>query len=167
MSESGTTFETPRFETFGPMQLAGIREYFTPETAHGIPELWRRFQETWMGKIPGRTGDADYGVSLRPSSGDAGFDYLVCEEVTDLLALSDELVTTSLPAVEYAIFPFNKHITQMGQTVGAILMEWIPESGYEIADTTDGVMVLERYTDDFNMETGAGVELWFPVKAKG
>jgi AraC family transcriptional regulator len=70
----------------------------------------------------------------------------------------------SLPALRYARFRHEGHISDIRSTCAAIFDDWLPASGRE-ADHTY-FSFLEYYGPDFNPQTGMGtVEVWVALKA--
>ena len=61
----------------------------------------------------------------------------------------------------YAVFSHTEHVSSIPKTIDAIWSKWVPDSGLNVAE----VPCFERYTDDFNPQTGmGGMEIWIPVQ---
>ncbi|MEX1230191.1 MAG: GyrI-like domain-containing protein [Planctomycetaceae bacterium] len=151
--------ESPRFETAGEKQIAGVNETYSFENRVNIPRQWEQFAPQ-IGKMPGQVGTSSYGVcwNYKPNT---GFDYLTGVEVDGKTALPKDFTTVTLPAARYAVFAHRKHVSAIPQTIDAIWHKWLPNSGHEAADAP----CFERYTEEFDPETGTGgMEIWIPLK---
>jgi AraC family transcriptional regulator len=154
--------EIPRFENGRPLLIAGLRERLTDD-AGNIPALWQRFVP-YIGNVPGQAGHIAYGVSLFKGDGSCGCEYyLAGVEVSDFSGLPGEFSHLRIPAHKYAVFPHREHVSRLWNTIDAIGRKWLPNSGHEIA--TDARGFFERYSEDFNPQTGmGGMEVWMPIK---
>jgi AraC family transcriptional regulator len=154
--------ETPRFEDGKPLRIAGLQERLT-DNADNIPALWQRFVP-YIGKVPGQVGHIAYGVTLFKGGGSRDCEYyLAGAEVSDFSGLPAELSQLRIPAHKYAVFPHLDHVSRLWNTIDAIGRKWLPNSGYEIAADAPGFF--ERYTEEFNSQTGTGgMEVWMPIK---
>ena len=81
--------------------------------------------------------------------------------------LPQALSHVSIPEQKYAVFPHCDHVWKLSNTVETILSKWLPQSGYEIAHAnTDAPDFFERYSEEFNPQTGTGgMEIWLPIKS--
>jgi AraC family transcriptional regulator len=151
--------DQPRFEQGRELLIAGPSETYTFETRVNIPAQWGRFAPQ-LGKIPGQIGNTTYGVCWNYQPG-AGFDYLSGVEVGDTSKLPAGFSQVRIPAARYAVFTHHKHVSAIPQTLEAIWKKWLPNSGYQAADSPS----FERYTEEFNPQTGiGGTEIWLPIK---
>lgn len=149
--------EPVRFEERGPLIIAGLSGTFTPQTRDGIPELWKRFAPH-IGKVPGQVGQVAYGVS---SMRGGSIDYVAGVEVLDGTKLPDGFRKVRQMAKTYAVFEHRGHVSTIPETVGAISNDWLPKSGWAIAD---GPQVIERYGEDFDPKTSSGLtEILIPL----
>jgi len=154
------TLEPPRFETGRTLLVAGLGERYSFETNHGIPLQWQRFVP-YIGNIPGQVGNVTYGVCCN-ADGEGNFEYIAGVEVSSFDDLPPELRRVRIPAQRYAVFTHRDHIAAIRGTVYTIWNQWLPNSGYKVADAPD----FERYDEDFNPQTGTGkVEIWLPLKS--
>lgn len=150
----------PRFETGGPLLIAGLSERYTFETNQGIPLLWQRFAP-WIGNIPGQVGSIAYGVCCN-ADGAGNFEYLAGVEVASFDDLPAEFRRVRIAEHRYVVFTHTGHISGIRGTWYTILNQWFPQSGHEIADAPD----FERYDDGFDPQTGNGkVEIWLPLRS--
>jgi AraC family transcriptional regulator len=144
----------------GPAKtLAGLKMRYAHDAIAGIPSQWQRFN-AMEGDVPGRTGEASYGVCM---TGDAaGFDYIACVEVKPSATIEGELTRLVIAPQTYAVFAHAGHITEMRATFDAIWNGWFPKSGRKMAEAP----LFERYGPEFDAETGnGGFEIWIPLKA--
>jgi AraC family transcriptional regulator len=156
----------PRFESHGPLLMAGLQARYTCETLDDIPKQWERFISQ-VRKISSRVGEADYGLCIDMSAGDNGFDYVTGVQVSDLANLPAEWVGVRIPAQTYAVFSHLGHVSTIRHIARAIGEEWLPQSGREPAQPSRGEPnLIERYGRQFDPNTGTGdIELWLPIKA--
>jgi AraC family transcriptional regulator len=154
--------ETPRFEDGKPLLIAGLRERLT-DNADNIPALWQRFVP-YIGNVPGQLGHIAYGVTLFKGGANCDCEYyLAGVEVSDFSGLPAELNPLRIPEHKYAVFPHLEHVSRIWNTIDAIGRKWLPTSGYEIASDAPGFF--ERYSEEFNPQTGTGsMEVWMPIK---
>jgi AraC family transcriptional regulator len=151
--------DPPRFENGKPMLLAGMMERYNYETVSGIPALWQRFNRHF-GTIPGQVGKVAYGV-CNNFDDDGNLDYMAAAEVKSFDGLPKEFARLRLAAQRYAVFVHRGHVSKIRGTFHAILSEWMPKSGHEVADAPD----FERYAEDFDPRTGnGGIEICIPLK---
>jgi AraC family transcriptional regulator len=157
--------EEPRFEEGGPMVLAGLSRVFTWSEMGEIPTLWNEFGPR-IGSIPGEVGEAAYGVNMAPPAEGGDFGYMAAVEVSDGAPAPADLTQVRLPAQRYAVFPHHGHVTELPGTIGAIMNEWLPQSGHRSPEVgPGGVVFLERYSEQFDPETGrGGMEVWMPIE---
>jgi AraC family transcriptional regulator len=151
----------PRFEDGKPLLIAGLMERYSGTEAD-FPAQWQRFAP-YIGHIPGQVGEAAYGVISAVPGGGGGFDYLSGVEVFGFAALPDEFSRLHIPARRYVVFEHRGHVSAIRNTMAAIWNEWLPQSGYEVAESAE---FFERYGEEFDPRTGLGVvEIWIPLKA--
>jgi AraC family transcriptional regulator len=151
--------EPTRFETGKAMLVAGVSERVSTDNGAGIPALWRRFHQC-VQRFPGRIGQVAYGVCC--NGDDAGnFDYIAGVEVADFSDLPREFSRVRIPAQRYAVFAHKDHISTIRRSVNTIWNQWLPSSGYKVADAPS----FERYDEKFDPSTGnGGLEIWVPIK---
>jgi predicted transcriptional regulator YdeE len=154
----GLGLGAPRFENSREMVIAGLNAHYTPQTRGEIPKQWQQFVPR-LGEISGKVGNATYGVVWR-STPDFAFDYLCGVEVKSTDKLPAGFTHTALPQQRYAVFEHRDHISKIAQTIDALWNRWAPECGLKIAQTP----CFERYTEEFNPQTGmGGTEIWIPI----
>jgi AraC family transcriptional regulator len=150
-----------RFEDHGPMLIVGLTERYTQATRAGIPAQWQRFTPH-LGHVPGQTNSDAYGVCYNTDD-EANMDYMCGVEVRNFANVPQELERLRIPPQHYAVFEHRGHISSINETFKSIFGEWLPGSGYEMADAP----LFERYPPRFDGRTGAGgLEVWVPVEKK-
>ncbi|MBX3414687.1 MAG: GyrI-like domain-containing protein [Pirellulales bacterium] len=147
--------DPPRFERGRERLVAGLNETYTFETRVNIPTQWERLARQ-LGNSPSQVGQASYGVCWNYKPG-VGFDYLAGIEVTDTGTLPRNFTQVQLPAARYAVFTHRGHVSKISETLEAIWSKWLPNSGHTPAESPS----FERYSEDFNPQTGmGGIEIW-------
>jgi AraC family transcriptional regulator len=160
MSEtSGVELHEPRREAGAALLVAGLRERCSNETVAGIPMQWHRFGPH-MAAMPGRVGGKAYGV-CRGFDDSGHFDYVCGVEVSSLSGLDPELSGVRIAPCEYLVFRHSGHVSGIHGTWQAIMSNWLPASGFRLADAPN----FERYSEDFDGVRGTGeVEIWIPIE---
>ena len=158
MSTSPTRISPPRFESREARLVAGIRVRYAHDQTAGIPVQWGRLHD--LGDIPGRIGDAAYGV-CSAFDAEASLDYLCGFEVDPATSLPAGVDRIAVPAQRYAVFHQPGHIATIRIAFSAIWNFWLPGSGHKVA----AAPVLERYGPEFDPRTGTGgFEIWLPIE---
>jgi len=152
---------SPRFETPGPVLIAGIGRRFNCDDFVGIPALWQEFHPH-LGEVSGQKGAAAYGVVAHTTADDHSYFYLAGVEVSDFCDLDSSFTGIRLPAQRWAVFRNEGHITTITSTIAAVFDQALPAAGLTAANRPD---LLERYGESFDPQTGnGGYEIWVPVK---
>lgn len=148
----------PRFVDGEAMLIAGVGQRYEYGAMDGIPGQWQRFAPH-IGHIPSEAGDDfSYGVCVNTDAN--GFDYICGVAVQDFSDLEADMTRLRVPAQRYAVFRHSDHISKIRGTMNAIMSDWLPRSGYEIADAA----LFERYGPEFDPVSGnGGFEIWVPV----
>ena len=158
-----TELEPPCLENGRALLIAGLQSHYTAETMKDLPAQWQRFAPH-IGKIRGQMGRATYGICWQPREG-SGIEYLTGVEVSGFVGLPGEFTVASIPAQRYAVFSHRGHVSKLYETCDAI-SRWLPESGYQHSDEAETPAFFERYTEEFNPQTGiGGMEVWVPLKS--
>jgi AraC family transcriptional regulator len=156
-----TQLPPPRFEDHGPMLVVGLMERYTQATRAGIPAQWQRFIPH-IGNVPGQANGDAYGVCYNTDD-EANMDYLAGVEVRNFANVPQDLERLRIPQHHYAVFEHREHISSLQETYKTIFGQWLPASGYDMADAP----LFERYPPSFDGRTGAGgLEVWIPVEKK-
>jgi AraC family transcriptional regulator len=155
---SKSKLKEPRIQEAKSLLIAGLQHHYTPQTVGEIPQLWQRLMP-YLGKIAGQAGRSTYGVGFNNS--ERGFDYIAGVEVANFSGVPKEFSKLTIPAQKYYVFVHEGHVSEIPKTIGAIINEWVPASGYKFAALPS---MLERYGEDFNPQTGTGdMEIWVPA----
>jgi AraC family transcriptional regulator len=156
-----TPLSPPRFEEHGPMLVAGLMERYTQATRAGIPSLWQRWVPH-IGHVPGQVGGDAYGVCYNTDD-EANMDYLAGVEVRNFADVPPEFARLRIAPHRYAVFEHRDHISSLQETYKSLFGQWLPASGYEMADAP----LFERYGPSFDGRSGTGgLEVWIPVEKK-
>lgn len=153
---------SPRFETAGPIHVAGIRAHYSCGGDARIGAQWQKLGEM-MPKLPPQIRPVAYGVCFdRPGD----LEYVAGIEVAPDAEVGASVSKLSLPAHRYAVFPHDGHVSALAQTCAAIFRDWAPGSGCELVREKDGTqMFFERYGQSFDPQAGRGdIEVWVPIK---
>lgn len=152
--------QAPRFETAGPLLIAGMGERFSFETTPKIPGLWQRFSPS-IGAITNQIDGCTYGVCHNRDE-QGGFDYLAGIEVSNFAALAERFQRMKIPVHSYAVFIHPGHIARLRDSFAYIWNHWLPQSGYTVGDSPEFV----RCSHDFDPAAGHGrVEIYVPIEA--
>ena len=158
-TETIPEIEAPRFENRPAIRFAGFVERYDCQSPSGIPDQWQRFAPH-LGRIPGQTGDAAYGVCFHFDA-EGNFDYMCGVEIAGRPELPPGFATLDVAAAKYAVFVHRGHIAGIRSTLMAIWRHWIPKSDLKPA----AAPTFERYGREFNPQTGlGGVEIWIPIE---
>ena len=110
---------------------------------------------------------------------DSGFDFYIAAELPDRLRtrlddptvlgpeFADRFEDISIPAQTYAIFETEKcpyPTAQHNDLRRRIAEEWLPSSGYQLADAPEIVMSFWYRSEE--MRNQRQIKLWIPVKRK-
>jgi predicted transcriptional regulator YdeE len=149
-----------RFEDQPARTLAGVQKRYSRATAEKeIPGQWAQFMTQEDG-VPGRVGKVSYGVSLEQDQ-DCNFTYMTAVEVKPETAPPAGLQKLSLPSSRYAVFTVAGDVTTLPPTLEKICTQWMPDCGLKLAHAP----WIERYAEDFTMESKGKVEVWLPLDA--
>ncbi len=150
----------PRREHGEALLIVGLRARYSLETIAGIPAQWQRFGP-YIDTIPARADGKAYGV-CREFDEAGHYDYVCGVAVSRTAELPADLSTMRIAAREYLVFRHAGHVAGIPATWRAIMNDWLPASGYRIADAPS----FERYAEDFDPHTGlGGIEIWIPIEA--
>ncbi len=153
------SLEPPRFETHKPLLIVGLGERYNAENSAGIPAQWQRFAPH-IGHIPEQVGRTTYGVLC--NSDDAGnTEYISGVEVSGFSKAPAELSRLRIPEARYAVFTHRDHIAAILRTWFTNFNQWLPESGYQLAEGPE----FELYGENYDPNDGSGgLEIWIPIK---
>jgi AraC family transcriptional regulator len=81
--------------------------------------------------------------------------------VADFASSPKEFARLRVAEQRYAVFSHHDHVSTVRGTFMAIFNDWLPKSGYRMADAP----LFERYDERFDPRTGTGgFEIWIPLK---
>jgi AraC family transcriptional regulator len=154
-----TRIEPDRIVEGSAMLLGGLRRVHTyGGAAESIPVQWDDFRQ--LGTLPGQQGTTTYGVMCGADPVAKTFEYMCAAEVESLDALPREYGRMRVPAQRYAVFAHRGPAATLHLTWDAIWSDWIPRSGYQLANTPE----FEVYDARFDPRTGTGViEVWASI----
>lgn len=141
------------------MLLAGVRRVHSFDgAAQSIPEQWQAFGG--LGTLPGQQGATVYGVVCGADPPARTFEYMIGVQVAAFDALPPGLGRMRIPAQRYAVFVNADGPSALRATWDAIWNDWLPRSGYQMANTPE----FEVYDERFDARTGSGViEVWASI----
>lgn len=149
----------PRFEQSAARNISGLNQTYTFENRSDIPQQWHQFAPQ-IGTVPGQLGGDSYGVCWNYQPG-RGFDYLTGVEVRQGSPQPAGFQQVQLPAGRYAVFTHQGNVSTIPTALEKIWSQWLPDSGFQAAQSPS----FERYTPEFNPETGSGgIEFWVPLQ---
>jgi len=149
-----------RFVDSDSMLLAGLDKHFAFSTMAEIPKLWGDFVP-FLGSVSGQVGNVAYGLSY--DMNDSGFRYMAAVEIEQIGPLPEGFVTKSLPALRYAVFQHEEHLSKLCITIDSIWHQWLPSSGEVV---TDPSIMFERYGPGFCPDAGKGdLEIWLAINS--
>lgn len=121
--------------------------------------LWGKLGERFA-EIPHADPDAGFGVHTWV---DSKHQYLAGLAVRGNGVIPAGMTEQRFDAHIYAVFVHTGQMSGLAQTLGGILDEWLPGSGYE----RDGEFYFEYYDDRFKPGSGDSIIfLWVPVRKK-
>ncbi|HEX6911601.1 MAG TPA: GyrI-like domain-containing protein [Longimicrobium sp.] len=150
-----------RFEQGRPMLLAGLRRQHTfADAARGIAAQWRELREG--PPVPHRQGGVAYGVLCGGDPAAQVMEYMCAVEVSEFDAAHAGRMR--VPPQRYAVFEHAGPAAALQATWLAIWNEWLPRSGYGMANGPE----FEVYDERFDPRTGTGVvEVWTSIVPAG
>lgn len=155
-----TSTLSPKYETRGPLLLAGASQRYSSVEPEQFAQQWKRFAP-FIGKTPGQVGKTTYGAVI--GEGPTSFSYMTAVEVSDASSLPKELKTLALNAPRYAVFHHKGNVGTIHETMNAIYEEFMPTVERNLAG---GASFVERYGASFDPKTGGGgFDILVPLKA--
>ena len=146
--------------------VAANAKTFSYEGAkESIPKFWQEHFQTGMGQyICG-----EYGINIDLEMSQENFEYLIADPYNPQKDVPKGLVTRTIPAFDWAVFPCKGAMPNALQDVNTkIYTEWLPAlKEYEFA----AGYCVEYYDDPTKYEKGTQdenyyCEIWIPVKKK-
>jgi AraC family transcriptional regulator len=156
----GVKLEAPRFERTGELKFIGLSEPFTYGDTARIPSQWRRFMADFYPRIEHKSQSIPVGIVTSGSDGDTDLCYTCAVEVSRFDTVPAGLTSLAVKPASYAVFPHNRHVSELSQTYAAIWNDWFPASGHKPAEAPS----LERPNVTFDPRSGEGGQtLWIPL----
>ena len=141
------------------MLFVGLLEHVLFSQMQTIASQWQRFMPRY-GEIDDKAHPIPVGISTNLDD-EGNFDYVCALEVKRSISVPKGMVQLAVPAQTYAVFRHSRHVSEIGQTYGAIWNEWLPPQGRSIADGAS----IERHLETFDTNTGfGGVEIYIPIR---
>ena len=130
-----------------------------------VPQFWQEHFQTGMGQyICG-----EYGINIDLEMSQENFEYLIADPYNPQKDVPEGLVTRTIPAFDWAVFPCKGAMPNALQDVNTkIYTEWLPAlKEYEFA----AGYCVEYYDDPTKYAKGTQdenyyCEIWIPVKKK-
>lgn len=149
-------------DAFTVMGAAKTFPYDEAKTA--IPQFWAELFQSGDGKVCGM-----YGVNIDGHADSKAFEYLIGDPYDGHAPVPAGLVTRTVPALTWAVFPCVGPMPNAMQQVNErIFSEWLP--GCRAYELSNGYCV-ELYDDPHKHAKGVQderyyCEIWMPVKSK-
>lgn len=165
----GGSMLTPEFVQEPARTVAGLSARFTSVLAptadnlQVIPALWDRVSP-YLHALPRTDREQSYGVidaHSEPPDAEGALNYLACAQIEPGAELPSDLEIRHLPGGLYARFTHTGPLSELGSTMRQIYVDWLPQSGYALAQRPD----LELYDSRFRPDLGQTVfDVLIPVK---
>ena len=145
--------------------LAAAKQFDYENCKEEIPMFWKEHYEKGNGKyVCGM-----FGINIDEQMGSQNFEYLIADMYDPTKDVPEGLVTRTIPAFTWAVFPCNGPMPTALQDVNKkIFKEWLPAlKEYEFA----AGYCVEMYDDpseypEGNMDENYHSEIWIPIKKK-
>lgn len=150
----------------GSFTIMGAAKKFSYDGAkETVPQFWMEHYEKGNGKyVCGM-----FGVNIDETMGGSEFEYMIADVYNPIMDVPEGLVTRTIPAFTWAVFPCKGAMPDSLQNVNTkIFSEWLPAlREYEFA----AGYCIEMYDDPRKYPKGTGdenyySEIWIPVKKK-
>ncbi len=154
-----------RIEKKPAFKVMGVSKMFSYESANkDIPQFW---DEVYVTQNPKQVLGM-YGVCFDDEMAGNQFRYMIADDYVAEDAEKKGLDVQDIPEHFWAVFPCRGAMPLPLQEVNRrIFSEWLPSSGYEIAEGYN----IEYYSDPADVEMGMQdpeyyAEVWIPVKER-
>jgi len=145
--------------------LAAAKTFSYENAKETVPEFWKEHYAAGNGKyVCGM-----FGINIDEEMGQDTFEYLIADMYNPLKDIPEGLITKTIPAFTWAVFPCKGAMPYALQDVNTkIFSEWLPAlKDYEFAagycvEMYDDVSKYPKGTQDENYYS----EIWIPVKEK-
>lgn len=145
--------------------LAAAKTFSYENAKETVPEFWKEHYAAGNGKyVCGM-----FGINIDEEMGQNTFEYLIADMYNPLKDIPEGLITKTIPAFTWAVFPCKGAMPYALQDVNTkIFSEWLPAlKDYEFA----AGYCVEMYDDPSKYSKGTQdenyyCEIWIPVKEK-
>ena len=145
--------------------LAAAKTFSYENAKETVPEFWKEHYAAGNGQyVCGM-----FGINIDEEMGQDTFEYLIADMYNPLKDIPEGLITKTIPAFTWAVFPCKGAMPYALQDVNTkIFSEWLPAlKDYEFAagycvEMYDDVSKYPKGTQDENYYS----EIWIPVKEK-
>jgi predicted transcriptional regulator YdeE len=147
------------------MLIAGHVRHYTASTLNTLSMQWFEMQSEFA-RMTGVVGGDAYGLWYGLTNGSGQFTYLAGVRLGEFAPVPPGLSRAELVPLRCAVFQYDGPRLEVRRGVEAALTQWLPSSGYELADIEGRPDAIERYSEQFN-QTGQGpVEVWLPINKR-
>ena len=154
-----TPLAAPTLRSIGEQRFVGLAAERRMRDALKIPAQWQQFMSGPYHRIQYKLEQPPVGITL-PGATDEDFLYLCAAQVSRFAATPKGLMEVIVPAVEYAIFAHDAHVSELPHTYRAIWNEWFATSGRQ----PQRAACLEHHNPTFDPRTGTGgATVWIPL----
>jgi AraC family transcriptional regulator len=132
------------------LKVVGMKISTTIEE-NKIPQLWNEFIPRIAELKEVAVPDCSLGICLyegKDFEAGAPFSYLAAVVVKDDSVVPEGMIFYEIPATKVAVFTHTGSVENLAETYEYIYEEWLPESGYEIAEADE----LEWYDTRFKYD---------------
>ena len=145
--------------------IANAKSFSYEGAKESVPKFWQEHYQAGLGRyVMGM-----YGINIDADMGKENFEYLIADPYNPHVEVPKTLVTRTIPAFDWAVFPCKGAMPDALQDVNTrIFTEWLPAlKEYEFAAR----YCVEYYDDPTKYEKGTQdenyyCEVWIPVKKK-
>ena len=145
--------------------VANEKSFSYEGAKESVPKFWQEHFQAGLGKYV----MGEYGINIDHDMGQENFEYLIADIYDPIKEVPKGLVTKTIPAFDWAVFPCKGAMPDALQDVNTkIYTEWLPAlREYEFA----AGYCVEYYDDPAKYEKGTMddnyyCEIWIPVKKK-
>lgn len=156
--------ETPRIEELTNFRLIGMHQTMSL-TDNRTVSLWQTFRPR-LNELSNRIGTDLYSLQQYPSDYFRAFDPTrrfekwAAVPVSSVDPIPTEMETLVLNGT-YAVFDFQGTPTEFGNAIQFILMNWLPQSTYQLDDRPHFERLGERYKHN---DPKSEEEIWIPIR---
>lgn len=158
---TGVKHMKPQFTNKAAFNVIGV--FCRANPSESLHKLWNDFSAR-VQEIPNVSDPHKaYQVCVMKDSDPEAeiFTFIAGMEVSEISQVPEGMMAHSVPEAHYAVFEHHGLLDTLHKTYEYIYAVWLPESGYEMADTDS----LEVYDERFKVGSPDSVyEIWVPLK---